>query len=162
MRNDEHSFSEIVRIWQKPLYWYIRRLVGVHEDAEDILQETFAKAFRKLWTLRNPDALRPWLFRIATNEVNRHFRKPRLIPLGDVPPAELPSDDVDDSFVLREAEAKLPAAIARLGLLQREVFCMKYYEDMDYSEICRITGANRNTLMVTYHQAKEKIKKEIL
>ena len=169
MRNDEHTFSEIVRTYQKPLYWYIRRIVGVHEDAEDILQNTFARAYDKLWTLRDEGALKPWLFRIATNEVNRHYRKSRHRPDPgyDVDstcgPEELISDDgTEDMVLFREAEARLPGAIAGLSLLQREVFCLKYYEEMDYDQISVLTGKSKNCLRVSYHQAKKKIKMEIL
>lgn len=164
MRNDENTFSWIVRTYQQPLYWYLRRIVTVHEDAEDILQETFSKAYSHLWTLRNPEALKGWLFRIATNEANRYFRKRHVTvePVGPDMAVDGGEDEMLDAIRLREAEAKLPGAIAKLSVLQREVFCMKYYEDMDYDRIGRITGASRNTLMVTYHNAKERIKKEIL
>ncbi len=76
--NGRHlSFADIVRMYQQPLYWYIRRVTIVHEDAEDILQETFMKAYKHLWQLRDPGALKPWLMRIATNELNRYFKGAR-------------------------------------------------------------------------------------
>lgn len=163
MRSDEATFSEIVRQYQQPLYWYIRRVAVVHEDAEDILQETFCKAFRKLWTLRSDSALKPWLFRIATNELRRYFKKfrPESADIQELSVASLLTTE-DDDILLKSAENKLAAAISKLSLLQREVFCMKYYEDMDYEQISIITGKNKNTLMVSYHQAKDRIKREIL
>ena len=163
MRSDPNTFSEIVRTYQKTLYWYIRRLVVVHEDAEDILQETFAKAYRHLWTLRDEGALKGWLLRIATNEVNRYFRrKPATLPLEDYREALLSQTADEESCDVRAAADRLPAALAELGPVQRQVFCLKYYEDLDYRQISRITGIREESLRVSYHYAKEKIKKEIL
>lgn len=160
MRSDEKTFSNIVRTYQQPLYWYIRRVVVVHEDAEDILQETFAKAYRKLWTLRNDNALKFWLMRIATNEIKRYFR--HRMPVAELPCRSCePPDDSIDGLALQKIEEKLPSLIQKMSLLQREVFCMRYFEDMDYDSISRITGAGRNTLMVSFHQAKQLIKKEL-
>lgn len=153
------SFSEIVRIYQQPLYWYIRRIVLVHEDAEDILQETFIKAFRHLWSLRNQDALKPWLYRIATNEVNRHFKKHHdLLSLDDMAQLTLHASEPVEKE--RAAEV-ISSAVLKMTPLQRQVFSLKYYENLDYDQISRITGSSKNSLMVSYHEARKKIEKEI-
>ena len=162
--SDRHiSFEDIVRMYQQPLYWYIRRVTIVHEDAEDILQETFIKAYRHIWQLRDPGAIKPWLMRIATNEMNRYFRRrPATSSLDDLPERawaflhESPGTDVP-----KAASGVISSALLRMSPLQRQVFSLRYYEEMDYDEICRITGSNKNSLMVSYHEARKKIEKEI-
>lgn len=159
------SFSEIVRLYQQPLYWYIRKIVLIHEDTEDILQETFIKAYRHLWTLRDTNALKSWLYRIATNEINRYFKKHKKdISLSDVDSAEMELYESlvsTDSPPPQKADGIISAALLRMSPLQRQVFCLRYYEELDYEQISRITGSNKNTLTVSYHQACRKIEKEI-
>lgn len=157
------SFAEIVRMYQQPLYWYIRRVTIVHEDAEDILQETFMKAYRHIGQLRSPESLKPWLMRIATNEMNRYFRKRRAVSsLEELPGqalamlSESPAADVP-----KAASAIISAAMLQMTPLQRQVFSLRYYEGMEYDQIATVTGAGKNTLMVSYHEARNKVEKEI-
>ena len=159
MGSSKMSFREIVCIYQQPLYWYIRRVVLVHEDSEDILQETFLKAYRHLWTLRSGNALKSWLFKIATNEIKRYFRGRRETVSKD----SIPDFETVDQNCISEGKVSeiISAAVTQMSPLQREVFSLKYYDDMEYDEISRITGASKNTLMVSYHEARKKIEKEI-
>ena len=153
------SFHEIVRTYQQPLYWYIRRVVLIHEDSEDILQETLLKAYRHLWALRSDNAMKSWLFRIATNEMNRYFRGRREIASPDsIPDSETVGPDCISEGNVSEI---ISSAVTQMSPLQREVFSLKYYDDMGYDEISRITGASKNTLMVSYHNARKIIEKEI-
>ena len=153
------SFTEIARMYQQPLYWYIRRIVLVHEDSEDILQETFVRAYRNLWKLRNNDALKPWLYRIATNEINRYFRKRSVVvTMENLPDSEPAGTEPVSSGKVSEI---ISSAFLQMSPLQREVFSLKYYEELDYGQISRITGSSTNTLMVSYHEARKKIEKEI-
>jgi RNA polymerase sigma-70 factor (ECF subfamily) len=163
MNGPHLSFPDIVRMYQQPLYWHIRRVVIVHEDAEDILQETFMKAFRHLWQLRSAEALRPWLFRIASNELNRYFRKhPALPSLEELPASSCCSlSEVQETDLPAAAAQVVSAAMLQMSPLQRQVFSMRYYEDMDYDQISRITGASKNVLAVSYHEARKKIEKQI-
>ena len=157
MRVDRQGFSSIVQEYSQPLYWHIRRLVVRHDDAEDILQETLVKAYRHIWTLQNPSSLRAWLYRIATNEANRFLSR------------RIKSEEMSETLVGKlfaseyvnyemDAEVKLQKAILTLPASQRTVFCLKYYDDMDYDEISKITGSKPETLKVNYHYAKGKVK----
>lgn len=159
------SFQHIVKVYQKPLYWYIRRLVLVHEDAEDILQETFLKAYRHLWMLRSENSLKTWLFRIATNEVNRYFKKRKTAESETIEQLCIGIEQ-KDGMIESQAPSEgqvgevLHSAMLRMSPLQRQVFNLRYYHEMDYDQISRITGASKNTLMVSYHEACKKIEKE--
>lgn len=161
MKNSEKIFTSIVHEYQEPLYWYIRHLVVNHEDSEDILQETFVRAFRSLWQLRDEKALRAWLYRIATGEIARYFRKNRISEsLEDISPVllgELESSAYVD--YAKEAEINLQKALLTLSPQQRTVFCLRYYDEMDYREISYVTGATEATLKVAYHNAKERIER---
>ncbi|MBQ0080875.1 MAG: RNA polymerase sigma factor [Alistipes sp.] len=151
------SFPEIVRTYQQPLYWYIRRTVLVHEDTEDILQETFIKVFRYLWLLRRSDSLRTWLYKIATNEIKRYYKRHKeSVSLENISDGEFV-----DAVSLKEADEVISSAFLQMSPLQREVFTLKYYDNLDYDQISRITGSSKNTLMVSYHEACKKIEKEI-
>lgn len=159
MSHSGMPFPEIVRTYQQPLYWYIRRIVLVHEDAEDILQETFLKAYRNLWTLRSHQALKAWLYRIATNETNRYFKRRRGVTSLDALAHREPV--ADEPVSAARACRAVSSAILQMSPLQRQVFCLKYYDEMDYEQISRITGSGKNTLMVSYHEARKKVEKEI-
>lgn len=155
---NEKKFEEIVAEYSEPLYLYIRRLVVSHEDAQDILQDTLLKAFRHLWQLRDYAYLKSWLYRIATNQVNDFFKKrPQFEDLNE----NLCTTLLEGPYVdyTKEAEIKLQKAILTLSPQQRSVFCLKYYDDMDYDQIAKIVGAKPETLKVSYHYAKDKIKK---
>ena len=160
MRADRNRFSSIVSEFSQPLYCYVRRIVVSHEDAEDILQETFIKVYRHLWQLRDETRLKSWIYRIATNEALAFIKKRIPLDEGGERLTELlmASEYVDFT---REAEIKLQKALNTLSPQQRTVFCLKYYDDMDYAQIAEITGSSADTLKVSYHNAKERIKKYI-
>lgn len=151
------NFRDIVHEYSPMLYWHIRRMVVCHEDAEDVLQETFVKAYRKLWMLRNPEALKTWLYRIATNEANRFLagRKDFADLTRDLENSLETQSYVD---VSREAEIKLQKALLTMSDMQRTVFCLKYYDEMSYEQIAKVCKSTESSVKVIYHNAKEKVK----
>lgn len=160
MRSDDNTFRAIVKEYERSLYFHIRRLVVSHDDAKDILQDTFIKAFRSLWTLRKESGLRPWLYRIATNSA-LDFLKKRA---GLVSLEENFANAIADgsgSDTIQNAEIALHKALLKLPDKQRLVFCLRYFDEMPYDDIAKITGMSENTLKVNYHLAKEKIKSKI-
>ena len=156
MRISAGNIDGIVREYSEPLYRYIRRLVICHEDAEDILQETFIKAFRKLWQLRDSSSLRPWLYRIATNEVNKFFSS-RKMEAG-LEEALLERLEASEYVNLQDiAGRRLQEAVIRLSPLQRTVFNLRYYDEMNYDQISQVTGSKPETLKVVWHNARKKV-----
>lgn len=152
------KYMEIVDRYSEPLYWYIRRMVVSHEDAQDILQDTLLAAYRKLWQVRDEAKLKSWVYRIATNRINRYFKtKARESGLEEFSEMEgLAYTDTSD-----KAEIKLQKAIKTLTPFQQTVFNLRYYDELSYEEIAGITGSGTGSLKVVYHNAKEKIIKYI-
>jgi RNA polymerase sigma-70 factor (ECF subfamily) len=156
----EEAFNDIVKIHQQMLYWHIRRLVVSHEETEDLLQETFYKAYRNLDRFNGFSSLKTWLYKIATNECLSFIKKKKRslntksdlnAPLVEQLKAEtiLDSDDI---------EVKFHEAILRLPPQQQLVFHLRYYDDLSYEEIKHITGSTVATLKTNYHYAFHKLK----
>ena len=156
----EREFADLVSQYSEPLYWNIRRMVMNHEDANDLLQNTFIKAWTNADSFRNDSKVSTWLYRIAVNETLDFLRKQQRTPAGDsIADSEslMRSLRADDYFDGTETELKLQAAIATLPTAQRTVFNMKYFDDMKYSEISKILGTSVGALKASYHLAVKKI-----
>lgn len=161
----ERGFKLLVDNFQQPIYWHIRRLVVSHEDAEDILQEVFIRVFRHLGQFREESSLSTWIYRIATNECIRFLdnRKEKAVSAEEVQ-EELMNKLMASDYVDYDNEmaVKFQQAILTLPEKQRIVFNLRYYDELDYEEIGRITDTRVETLKVNYHYAKEKIKEYML
>lgn len=162
MDNKNRGFRMLMDAYQKSVYFFVRRMVVVHDDAEDVTQETFIRVYRSLDQFRHESSLQTWIFTIATNESLRflHSRNMAETELADELSEKLmASDFVDYDNALAVTFQK---AILSLPEKQRTVFNLRYYEELEYSEISKITGIKAETLKVDYHFAKDKIKDYIL
>ena len=160
----DKDFNSLVEQYSEQLYWHIRGIVGSHEDADDLLQETFVKVWRALPDFRGESAVSTWLWRIATNEALGFLRKKRVraaLQLQSLDALAERTIDNDPWFNGDEAERKLAKAIAKLPDKQKAVFCMRYYEDLPYEEIAAVTGTSVGALKASYHIAQEKIREEL-
>ena len=157
------KYEEIVNTYYQPLYWHIRRMVVNHDDAQDILQDTFLKIYRHHWTLSKPDAVRGWAFRIAGRETIRFLDRKRKALGTAAFEAEMLENLKDSAQVdFRAVEAlALQRAMVHLSPLQKQVFCLRYYDEMDYGEISRITGSGTDSLKTSYHKAKKIIEEYV-
>jgi len=154
-----YAFSLIVEQYSEKLYWTIRRLVLSHDDANDILQNSFIKAWTNLGEFQNKSKISTWLYRIATNEALDFLRKQKNHPMdsadGDmVVASRLQADEYFDGD---ETQALLQEAIARLPEVQRTVFTLKYFDEMKYSEMSKVLGTSEGALKASYHIAVKKI-----
>lgn len=149
---------------QEPLYWHIRRLVVDHEDARDILQDTLVTAFTKFSQLKDISALRAWVYRIATNEALTLVRKKSRYSSDEGQIEYLQQTLMASEWVdyQNQGVIRMQKAFLELSPQQKTVFSMRYYDEMSYEEISRITGSSVGTLKVAYHNAKEKIQKYIV
>jgi RNA polymerase sigma-70 factor, ECF subfamily len=150
----------LVETYSSKLYWHIRRLVILHEDADDALQNTFINAWRGLSEFRNESAIYTWLYTIATNEaltlINKR-KKNSAISLDDLDSHFAGSLEGNTWFDGNEAEIKLQNAILRLPEKQRIVFNMKYFDDITYEEMSTILNTSVGALKASYHHAVKKI-----
>lgn len=161
----EEGFRILVNEFKKRLYWHIRTLVLVHDDADDVLQNTFIKIYRNVGKFRGESALFTWMFRIATNE-SLSFLKTRAKKMNqsfeDVQEERARNLKSDPYFDGDELELRLQEAIARLPEKQQMVFRMKYFQEMKYEEMSEILGTSVGALKASYHHAKKKIESRIL
>ena len=144
---ERKAFEQIVRQYSEPLYWQIRRIVLNHEDANDVLQNTFIKAWTAIDTFQGDAKIGTWLSRIAINESIDFLRRNERVL----------SRMADSYFDGTETEALLQEAIATLPDVQRTVFQLRYFEDMKYSEISEILHTTEGALKASYHIAVKKI-----
>ncbi|EHL87459.1 sigma-70 family RNA polymerase sigma factor [Tannerella sp. 6_1_58FAA_CT1] len=159
MRNA--GFEQLVVMYRESLYWHIRRLVVSNEDAEDILQESLIKAYRSLDEFRGESRLFTWLYRIATNESLQFLRRKKLsfTPYEEVSDMLIQTLYAENNTDADELLLRFQEAILRLPEKQRVVFNLRYYDELSYEEISRITGQSVATLKTGYHYAVEKVKK---
>jgi RNA polymerase sigma-70 factor, ECF subfamily len=159
----DKGFLQLMEIYKEPIYWHIRRLVVLHEDAEDILQETFIQAYRFAGSFKGESKIYTWLYRIATNECISHFRKntKRVRNSGSIEKmsGELSETDSENSDAIL---VKFQQAILQLPEKQRIVFNLRYYDELSYEEIGQILNSSVNSLKTNYHYASEKIKQYLI
>jgi len=159
-KTQQAAFSELVKKFSEPLYWQIRKIVLSHDDANDVLQNTFIKVWTSIDNFRGDSKLSTWLYRIAINESITFLNKQRAVNNVSV--------DDDDSFLVSklegdeyfdgdEAQLKLQRAILTLPEKQRIVFNMKYFDEMKYEAMSEILDTSVGALKASYHHAVKKI-----
>jgi RNA polymerase sigma-70 factor, ECF subfamily len=161
----ENGFRLLVEKYSQKLYWHIRRLVILHEDADDALQNTFINVWKNISTFRNESALYTWLYTIATNEaltlINKR-KKNAAVSLDDLEGFFANSREGSTWFDGDDALRKLHNAILKLPDKQRIVFNMKYFEDLSYEEMSKILKTSEGALKASYHHAVKKIENSVL
>ncbi len=152
------AFDMLVRRLSPQVYWQIRRLVYSHDDANDIMQNAFLKAWSNIGAFRGESKFSTWVFRIAINEALSFLQRKRDTISLDSPEAAAVSQlEADIYFNGDEAQLKFQKAIAALPDKQRLVFNMKYFDEMKYEEMSNVLGTSVGALKASYHIAVEKI-----
>lgn len=155
-----HSrFRQVVENHSKKLYAHIRSIIFDHHDTDDVLQNTFMKAWQNLDRFRDEAGLQTWLFRIATNEALQHLRKQKIRKFFLIT-ERMSSEPAVNTSDLNDGEAikrKLQKAMMVLTVKQRMIFGMKYFNEMKYSEMAKILNLSEGTLKAVYHTASKKI-----
>ena len=166
-RND--AFTQLIKKYQQKIYWNIRKMVIDHDDADDVVQETFIKIWQGLQNFRSDAQLYTWIYRITTNESLNFLQKKRRqnhVPIDGEDSLDLmntlESSISQDYISGDEIQIKLQKALLQLPDKQRLVFNMKYYDDLKYEEISEITGTSVGALKASYHLAVKKIQDSLM
>ncbi len=160
-QGDNAGFNELVRRYQEKVYWIARRVVGSHEDADDVVQDVFIKVYEALKEFRAASGFYTWLYRITVNASLNALRKRRIkdfVRYEDVEET-LNSDagGADADVLSKEYESILEKAIERLPPRQKAVFIMRYYDEMSYEEMAQILDRSVGGLKANYFHALKKI-----
>lgn len=158
-KSREKGVRLMMDAYQSRLYWHIRRIVVDHDLAQDVLQDTFIKAYQNFHQFKQDSQLYTWLYRIATNEALQQLNKLKRMQKTDEDPEyhlqNLMADNV--SAEAEEIQVLLQKAIHSLPEKQKLVFTMRYYDDLPYEEISKILDMSVGTLKTNYHYAKQKV-----
>lgn len=160
----ERAFNKIIKKYQEKLYWHVRRMVINHDDADDVLQNTFIKAWNYLDKFRGDSNLYTWLYRIATNETLTFLekeKKRKSLSLSEDEDNPIYKIKAQPGFDSNKLEWKLQEAINRLPEKQRIVFNLRYYDEMPYEQMSKVLETSEGALKASYHHAAKKVEEYI-
>lgn len=157
--NPQEGFSLLVKNYQERIYWQIRRIIKTHEGSEDVLQNTFLKIWKGLKNFRGDANLYTWMYRIAFNESQTYLTKNNKVTLVEYDPPlfEKFHTTSGKEYSGEEIEQLLTKALNELPEKQRIVFELKYFEELKFKEISKITETSEGALKASYHLAVKKI-----
>ena len=157
----ERLFNEIVKDYSERVYWHVRRFVNNHEDADDLVQEIFLKIWTALPSFRGEAQLFTWIWRIATNETLNWIRRDKVraaLRFTSIDAEMERRIDSDPFFDGDAADRALSKAVAKLPEKQRQVFILRYYDEMPYEQMSEVLGTSVGALKASYHIAQEKVR----
>ena len=161
----EKAYTSLIKKYQEKLYWHIRRMVVEHEDANDVLQNMFVKAWKGLENFREDSQLYTWLYRIATNESLTFLaqqKKRTTVSMSNDDYGLGNSVKADTHFDGNKLEWKLQLAVQQLPEKQKAVFNLRYFDEMPYAEMSSVLETSEGALKASYHHAVKKIEEYIL
>ena len=158
----EKAFRNLLSNYQERLYYHVRRYVHHHEDANDVLQNTFIKIWNAIENFRGESGLYTWLYRIASNEAITYINKNKKRNEIDIEQTSAQYRSASDHIEADEMTAKLQRAIDALPDKQKQVFIMRYYDEMPYEQISGIVDTSVGALKASYHHAVKKIEEMLM
>jgi RNA polymerase sigma-70 factor (ECF subfamily) len=167
---DAESFNELISRWEGPIYALAYRVIGREEDARDVTQETFLRAFRGLAAFKGQAKFSSWLYRIALNLCRDWIRRKKRSPMATLPEdIELedlasdtgPTETVEDLVSRRELSELVEAAMARLPEEQRTAIILKEYHGMTFQEIADLQGCPLSTVKTRLYQGLSVLRREL-
>jgi RNA polymerase sigma-70 factor (ECF subfamily) len=156
------GFKYLMGKYKERLYWHIRRMVNNHEDADDVIQNTFIKVYRNIHNFQQNASLYTWLYRIATNESLNYLSSRKNLRIDSMDSLNGRNDMKQEVyFDENEAVIKLKEAVDALPEKQKLVFHLRYYEELAYDQIASITDTSVGALKASYHHAVKKIESKL-
>lgn len=164
IKTQDKAFRILISLYKERLYWHIRKIVISHDDADDVLQNTFIKVYRNIDNFKTDSKIYSWMYRIATNEAITFINKRAKSKVVDIIEYQQNlGNSLHDDVLFNGAEIQiiLQKAILTLPQKQQLVFNMKYFDEMKYSDISEILGTSIGALKASYYHAVKKIEKII-
>lgn len=155
----ETAFNDLVSMYKERVYYHIRRMVISHEDADDLVQETFIKVWQKLDSFHGNSQLFTWIYRIATNECLNFLKRKKMRATTSMETLPYLQEKLESSPYINgtELQIELQKAILTLPEKQRMVFNMKYFDELKYREMSEVLDTSIGALKASYHHAVKKI-----
>lgn len=158
-RGDLAAWAKVIDLYQRPIYYFIIRVVKQHDQAADLTQAVFIKAHEKVNKLRDEAQFKSWLYKIAINQCRNHLRIFRRYTWVDVDDANLVADaSVLDDVIDKETKKRLQQAVDKLPQKQRLTVIFRIYQGLSNKEIADILGCSIDTVKANYHHALNKLK----
>lgn len=160
----EKGFRALMEKYQERLYWHIRKMVYEHDDANDVIQNTFIKVYRSIDKFKGNSKLYTWLYRIATNESITFLNKKKKKATSSIDDEEANLSNrlkADEYFDGDEIQLQLQLALETLPEKQRMVFNLRYFDEMSYADISEVLETSVGALKASYHHAVKKIEAHI-
>jgi RNA polymerase sigma-70 factor (ECF subfamily) len=155
---EKGAFEDLIAVMERPLLYYAAAMTGSVDSALDVLQDVWIRVFRGIRKLKDPGALRPWLYSIthgiAVDRIRKNYSREQAekVQLDEFQEAEEPTFAEEDA-------AAVHAALSQIGLLHREVLVLYFLEDLSMAEIARVVGCSEGTVKSRIHYAKRAMKK---
>ena len=163
-RTRDEGFKRLMQKYQERVYWHVRRMVVDHDDADDVVQNTFIKVYRGIHSFKGQAKLYTWIYRIATNESITFLKQKKRKQTESMERGDFSIADqlcADPYFDGSEVQLRLQEAVAALPEKQKLVFLMKYYDEMSYQEISEVLETSIGGLKASFHHAVKKVKKHL-
>lgn len=164
-KSRDKAFKELLDLYQKRLYWHIRKIVITHENADDVLQNTFLRVYKSLPNFKQQSSLHTWMFKIAYNESIRFLsneKKKQNDSFDDLNKTYLNNLTSDSFFEADGVQFKLQQILAALPEKQRHIFQLKYFDDLKFKEMETILQIKEGTLKTSYYATVKHIKENML
>ncbi len=161
----DRAFSDLLDLYQERLYWHIRKIVLTHDNASDVLQNTFIRVYKGIQNFKGKSTLHTWMYRIAYNESIRYLEKNKintLMSLEQETNSYINNLKQDDYFDGDALQMRLHNIISELSEKQQRVFQMKYFDDLSFREISELLDVSENTLKSSYYSVVKTIEEKIL
>lgn len=154
------AFAELVELYKERLYWHIRYILKNHEDTDDVLQNVFIKIYKNIKKFKGDSRLYSWMYRIAKNESLTFLKKrSKMLKISSEEIQNYIVDNLESDVYFEgdEIQLKLQKAISTLPDKQREVFQLRYFEEMKYQEMSELLQTSESALKSNYHHASRKV-----